>query len=91
MLRRFAPPERQAELAGRVQRQFVALVRRHSARHAGSLREIAGARRLFERPYAAPGYDFIAVGGGVEHDTAFGDLRDTEAILARLGVARVGA
>lgn len=32
------------------------------------------------------GYDFIAVGGGVSHPVAYTDLRDTEAIVARLAV-----
>jgi phosphoglycolate phosphatase-like HAD superfamily hydrolase len=39
------------------------------------------------RASAALGYDFVAVGGGVQHPTAYADLRDTDAILARLGVS----
>ena len=38
------------------------------------------------RASADLGYDFVAVGGGVQHPVAYADLRDTEAILARLGV-----
>jgi phosphoglycolate phosphatase-like HAD superfamily hydrolase len=32
------------------------------------------------------GYEFVAVGNAVPHDVAYADLRDTEAILARLDV-----
>ena len=32
------------------------------------------------------GYDFIAVGNGVPHPVTYTDLRETEAILAKLGV-----
>ena len=35
------------------------------------------------------GYDFIAVGGGVPHPVAYADLRDTDAILSRLGLIDV--
>jgi len=35
------------------------------------------------------GYDFVAVGGGVAHPVAYADLRDTDAILSRLGLADV--
>lgn len=32
------------------------------------------------------GYSFVAVGDAVDHDVAFADLKDVEAILAQLGV-----
>lgn len=32
------------------------------------------------------GYDFVAVGGGVDHHLAFADLQDLKAILSQLGV-----
>lgn len=32
------------------------------------------------------GYHFVAVGGAVQHNVVFSDLRDTRAILAQLGV-----
>jgi len=35
---------------------------------------------------AALGYDFVAVGRAVPHPVSFGDLRETDAILAQLGV-----
>lgn len=35
------------------------------------------------------GYDFIAVGGAVAHSVAYADLRDTDAILSRLGLTDV--
>ena len=35
------------------------------------------------------GYDFVAVGGGVAHPAACADLRDTDAILSRLGLIDV--
>jgi phosphoglycolate phosphatase-like HAD superfamily hydrolase len=41
-----------------------------------------------QRASAELGYDFIAVGGAVVHPHACTDLRDTEGILARLGLAR---
>ena len=163
VLRRLAPTKDYAALAARVQRHFVALVREHLERRPETVREIAGARRLFERlcetpsvrvaiatggwqptarlklahvgidaqragfasssdakaraeimrfaaqralrgetlvratyfgdgawdrsASAALGYDFVAVGGGVAHAVAYADLRDTEAILARLGLS----
>jgi len=34
-------------------------------------------------------YDFVAVGGRVAHPIAYGDLRDTDTILSRLGLADV--
>ena len=40
------------------------------------------------RASAALGYDFIAVGTAVPHSVTFGDLRETDAILAQLGVLR---
>lgn len=39
------------------------------------------------RASAALGYDFIAVGSAVPHPVSYADLRDTDAILAQLGVA----
>lgn len=39
-----------------------------------------------KRAAAELGYDFVAVGDGVDHDVAFADLQDTDAILAQLGV-----
>ena len=39
------------------------------------------------RASAALGYDFIAVGKAVQHDVAYADLRETDAILAQLGVS----
>jgi phosphoglycolate phosphatase-like HAD superfamily hydrolase len=36
------------------------------------------------RASAALGYDFIAIGNAVPHDVWYADLRDTDAILARL-------
>jgi energy-coupling factor transporter ATP-binding protein EcfA2 len=39
------------------------------------------------RASAELGYEFVAVGNAVAHDVAYADLRDTEAILARLEVA----
>jgi beta-phosphoglucomutase-like phosphatase (HAD superfamily) len=39
------------------------------------------------RASAALGYDFIAVGNAVAHHVGFADLRETEAILAQLGVS----
>jgi beta-phosphoglucomutase-like phosphatase (HAD superfamily) len=39
------------------------------------------------RATAAIGYDFIAVGRAVQHEIAFADLRETDAILAQLGVS----
>ncbi len=167
VLSRLHPPEEHAALAARVQRHFVALVREHLERRAETVREIAGAKRLFERlcairgvrvaiatggweptarlklahvgidvnrtgfasssdakirtdimrlaaeralrgdtlaratyfgdgawdlrASAALGYDFVAVGGGVVHGVAFPDLRDTDAILASLGLSRAVA
>lgn len=41
------------------------------------------------RASAALGYDFVAVGNGVPHAVAYADLRDTDSILARLGLADV--
>jgi beta-phosphoglucomutase-like phosphatase (HAD superfamily) len=38
------------------------------------------------RASEALGYDFIAVGNGVPHPVTYTDLRETEAILAQLGV-----
>ena len=35
------------------------------------------------------GYDFVAVGGGVAHPVAYADLRETNAILSRLGLVDV--
>lgn len=32
------------------------------------------------------GYDFVAVGNGVDHDVAFSDLQDIDAILSQVGV-----
>ncbi|MBL39133.1 MAG: haloacid dehalogenase [Xanthomonadales bacterium] len=32
------------------------------------------------------GYDFVAVGNGVDHDVVFSDLQDADAILSQLGV-----
>src|SRR5262245_52363003 len=151
------------DLARRVQERFVGLVRDYLQRAPGSVREIAGAKRLVERLLALPnvrvgiatggweptallklehvgidigklgfasssdasarteimrlaadramrgasyaratyfgdgawdrrasevlGYDFVAVGGAVPHAVAYADLRDTDAILAQLGVA----
>lgn len=37
------------------------------------------------------GYDFVAVGGAVAHSQVCADLSDTDAILARLGLARAVA
>ena len=39
------------------------------------------------RASAALGYDFIAVGKAVPHPVAYADLRETDAILAQLGVS----
>ena len=39
------------------------------------------------RGASALGYDFIAVGKAVPHAVAYADLRETEAILAQLGVS----
>ena len=39
------------------------------------------------RASEALGYDFIAVGKAVPHTIAYADLRETEAILAQLGVS----
>lgn len=167
VLRRLEPAEDPVALAARVQRHFVGLVREHLERRAETVREIAGARKLFERLCETPGvrvaiatggwaptarlklahvgipveragfasssdskartdimrlaaeralrgdalaratyfgdgawdqrasaaldYDFIAVGAGVAHSVAFPDLRDTEAILASLGLSRAVA
>ena len=33
------------------------------------------------------GYDFVAIGGGVPNPVAYADLRDTDAILAQLGLS----
>ena len=41
------------------------------------------------RASAELGYDFVAVGGGVSHPIAYADLRDADAILARLKLADV--
>ncbi len=42
---------------------------------------------LWDKKAAAElGYDFVAVGDGVDHHVAFADLQDIEAILAQLGV-----
>lgn len=38
------------------------------------------------RASAELGYDFVAIGGGVPNPVAYADLRDTDAILAQLGV-----
>jgi phosphoglycolate phosphatase-like HAD superfamily hydrolase len=151
------------ELAARVQRRFVGLVRDYLKRAPNALREIAGAKRLVARLRASPkvqvaiatggweptaklklahvgigteglgfasssdaqartdimrlaaeramqgraferatyfgdgawdlrasealGYDFIAVGKGVAHPVAYADLRETDSILAELGVS----
>ena len=164
VLRRLAPTKDHDALAARVQRHFISLVSEHLERRPETVREIAGASRLFERLCATPGvrvaiatggweptarlklahvgidagragfasssdakartdimrlaaerslrgdtlaratyfgdgawdqsasaalgYDFIAVGGAVAHSVAYADLRDTEAILARLGLSR---
>jgi phosphoglycolate phosphatase-like HAD superfamily hydrolase len=42
-----------------------------------------------KRASAELGYDFVAVGGGIAHPVAYADLRDTDAILSRLGLADV--
>jgi hypothetical protein len=34
------------------------------------------------------GWTFVAVGGAVPHPIAYADLRDTDAILAQLGLSR---
>jgi len=39
-----------------------------------------------KRAAAELGYDFVAIGSGVEHDVVFPDLQDIDAILCRLGV-----
>jgi len=151
------------ELARRVQERFVGLVRDYVRRAPGSVREIAGAKRLVERLLELPnvrvgiatggwqptallklehvgidvgrlgfasssdararteimrlaadralrgatytratyfgdgawdrraseelGYDFVAIGGAVPSRVAYVDLRETDAILAQLGVA----
>ncbi|HXS79811.1 MAG TPA: HAD family hydrolase [Gammaproteobacteria bacterium] len=38
------------------------------------------------RASAELGYDFVAIGGGVPNPVAYADLRDTDGILAQLGV-----
>lgn len=40
-----------------------------------------------QRAAAELGYDFVAVGDGVDHHVSFSDLQDTEAILAQLGLS----
>jgi phosphoglycolate phosphatase-like HAD superfamily hydrolase len=152
-------------LTARVQQHFVGLVSNHLRRLPGTVREIAGAKRLVERLLEVPnvrvgvatggwqptallklahvgidvarlgfasssdarartdimrlaaqramqgrafkratyfgdgawdrrasqelGWDFVAVGGGVPHSIAYADLRETDAILARLGLSAV--
>ncbi|NEZ04983.1 HAD family hydrolase [Wenzhouxiangella sp. XN201] len=39
-----------------------------------------------QRAASQLGYDFVAVGGGVNHHLAFPDLQDLESILSQLGV-----
>ena len=39
-----------------------------------------------QRAASELGYDFVAIGGGVDHPVAFADLQDIERILAYLGV-----
>jgi|SRR5688572_3653514 len=39
------------------------------------------------RASEALGYDFVAVGNGVPHPVAYADLRESDTILARLGLA----
>lgn len=39
-----------------------------------------------QRASAELGYDFVAIGGGVPNLVAYADLRDTDAILAQVGV-----
>ena len=166
-VRSLARTEDSAALAARVQQRFVALVREHLELRPETVREIAGAKLLFERLCEMPGvrvaiatggweptarlklahvgidasragfasssdarartdimrlaaqralrgdtlgratyfgdgawdlrasaelgYDFIAVGRAVAHSSAYADLRDTEAILARLGLSRAAA
>jgi phosphoglycolate phosphatase-like HAD superfamily hydrolase len=161
VLRRARLAGEHAELAARVQRQFVGLIGDHLRR--SPAREIAGAKRLVERLLALPdvrvgvatggweptaklklaqvgidvgrigfasssdasarteimrlaaeramrggaytratyfgdgawdarasaalGYDFIAVGNAVPHPVSYADLRDTDAILAQLGMS----
>jgi len=163
VLRLLKPGQDHAALAAQVQRHFIGLVRDHIERRPDAVREIAGARMLFDRlcetpgvrvaiatggweptarlklahvgidadrggfasssdakartdimrlaaqralngdtqaratyfgdgawdlrASAALGYEFVAVGGGVAHSVAFPDLRDTEAILAGLGLS----
>jgi beta-phosphoglucomutase-like phosphatase (HAD superfamily) len=101
VLRRTGRGGDSAELAARVQRHFVALVRGHLERLPATVREIAGAKRLVERLCGVPGvgdgawdlracaelgYDFVAVGRAVLHPVAYVDLEETDAILAHLGV-----
>lgn len=167
VLRRLRRTEDSAALAARVQRHFVGLVTEHLERKPETVREIPGAKALFDRLCESPGvrvgvatggweptarlklahvgidvgragfasssdarartdimrlaaqralrgetleratyfgdgawdlrasmelgYDFIAVGGAVPHSAAYADLRDSEAILARLGLSRAVA
>jgi beta-phosphoglucomutase-like phosphatase (HAD superfamily) len=66
VLRRLAPTENYAALAARVQRHFVALVREHLERRPETVREIAGARRLFDRFCKTPGVRVAIATGGWE-------------------------
>jgi phosphoglycolate phosphatase-like HAD superfamily hydrolase len=43
------------------------------------------------RASAALGYDFVAVGHALPHPVAYADLRDTDTILAGLGLAEVSS
>jgi hypothetical protein len=40
-----------------------------------------------QRATAAIGYDFVAIGHAVSHSVTYADLRDTDAIVARLTIS----
>jgi phosphoglycolate phosphatase-like HAD superfamily hydrolase len=77
VLRRTGRGGDSAELAARVQRHFVALVRGHLERLPATVREIAGAKRLVERLCGVPGVRVGVATGGWE-------------TTARLKLAHVG-
>jgi beta-phosphoglucomutase-like phosphatase (HAD superfamily) len=74
------------ELAARVQRHFVGLVRGHLEGSPGAVREIAGAKRLVERLCGSPGVRVAIATGGWE-TTARLKLAHVGIDVARLGFA----
>lgn len=66
LLRETRPEGERSELAARVQRRFVTLVREYVAHNPVAVREIAGARRLVERLQATPGVRIAVATGGWE-------------------------